>query len=114
MLLADMNECERDVIRQCLRATVEGPFFPEWEFITLFGLERTKVEQILESWPPPNESAEDVQLAIKNSLRNLLGYPHRCEDEWSKFIFVSVDEVRRILEVFRRGGRDAQNQVALD
>ena len=47
MSLANLDEKERGVVRECLGATVEGPFFPDWEFQTLFGLERDEVRRIL-------------------------------------------------------------------
>jgi len=97
MPLDDLNEKERKVVRECLRAAVEGPFFPDWVFHTLFGLEREEVKTVLKSWPKLNEAEETVQLAINNSLNNLLGYPHGCEDEWPQFISVSSSEVARIL-----------------
>jgi hypothetical protein len=97
MPLDDLNEKEREVVRECLQAAVEGPFFPDWEFHTLFGLEREEVKTVLKSWPKLNEADETVQLAINNSLNNLLGYPHGCEEEWPQFISVSGSEVARIL-----------------
>ncbi len=49
MPLTDLDERERDVVRQCLKAAVESPFFPEWEFGTIFGLERDDVRRVLMS-----------------------------------------------------------------
>ena len=54
---------ERDIIRQCLSAAVVGPFFPDWEFHTLFGIARSQVAEILARWPDVDESQEEVQLA---------------------------------------------------
>ena len=34
------------VIGECLRAAVNGPFFPDWEFSTLFGLTRDEVRAV--------------------------------------------------------------------
>src|SRR5712691_11317146 len=42
--LANLDEKEREVVQECLRATVEGPFFPDWEFETIFGLKRDGAE----------------------------------------------------------------------
>jgi len=47
MRLANLDERERDVVRQCLQAAVDGPFFPEWEFGIIFRLERDEVKQVL-------------------------------------------------------------------
>jgi hypothetical protein len=96
MSVADLDSRERNVIRDCLRAAVEGPFFPDWEFSTLFGLSRTEVREVLESWPNLDEANESVVLAINNSLNNLLGYPHALENKWSEFIPVTEQELGRI------------------
>src|SRR5262249_52003876 len=96
MSLANLDSRERDVIRDCLRAAVEGPFFPDGEFSTLFGLSRTEVREVLESWPNLDEANESVVLAINNSLNNLLGYPHGLQDKWSEFIPVTEQELSRI------------------
>lgn len=96
MPLANLDEKEREVVRECLRAAVEGPFFPDWEFQALFGLERKEVRSILKSWPNVDETAESVRAAINDSFNNLLGYPHGNEKEWPEFITVSPEEVLRV------------------
>jgi hypothetical protein len=73
-----------DVIAGCLKAAAQGPFFPEWEFHTLFGLTRDEVAEVSHAWPseplrttPGYESPADFQrAAIRNAMNNLLGYPH--------------------------------------
>jgi hypothetical protein len=74
--LSQLNEQERQIIFECLRAAVNEPFFPEWEFHTLFGLKRQEVKKIAEMFPNIDDSNEQVNLAIHNSIGNLLGYPH--------------------------------------
>ena len=74
MSLADLDERERDVVRRCLQAAVDGPFFPEWEFGTIFGLERDEVRRVLMSWPSLDETDDIVVRAINNSSNNHLGY----------------------------------------
>jgi len=101
MSLANLSEKDRDVVRQCLRAAVDGPFFPDSEFQTLFGLERTEVKSVLQSWPNLDESQESVRLAINNSFNNLLGYPHRCERQWPLFISVTEKDAERIFNQWR-------------
>ena len=101
MSLADLEQSEREIVRQCLNAAVNGPFFPEWEFHTLFGLERSEVKAVLRAWPKLVETKEEVQVAINNTLNNLLGYPHGCEKEWPHFISVSSNEVKRVFNKWR-------------
>ena len=38
---------EQKVIYECLQASVNGSFFPDWEFHTLFGLTRDEVREII-------------------------------------------------------------------
>lgn len=108
MSLTNLNRAEREVVRECLRAAGEGPFFPDWKFQTLFGLERKGLKSILESWPNLDEDDESVVLAINNSLNNLLGYPcNPKEQEWSKFISASKADVQRIFDMWK--GRNVQS-----
>src|SRR5437868_4651059 len=107
MPISDLNENERKVVKECLRAAVEGPFFPEWEFATLFGLSREDVKRVLVSWPDVNEADESVVLAINNGFNNLLGYPlPEVEDLWGQFISVTPMELARVFDKWK--GRAAR------
>jgi hypothetical protein len=102
MSLANLDEREREVVRESLRATVEGPFFPDWEFETIFGLTRDEVRAVLASWPELDETDEAVVTAINNSFNNLLGYPSRNKQEiWPEFISVSHIELARIFDKWK-------------
>lgn len=99
--LAALTAPEREVVRQCLHAAVAGPFIPDWEFHTLFGRERQEVAAVLARWPDVDDSRRDDLVAVNNSMNNLLGYPHKCEDRWSEFIDASWDEVKRVFLKWR-------------
>lgn len=102
MPLTDLDERERDVVRQCLKAAVESPFFPEWEFGTIFGLERDDVRRVLMSWPDISEADDCVVRAINNSLNNLLGYPAKSKRElWPQYVSVSGIELARIFDKWK-------------
>ena len=62
------------LIGACLEAAVNGPFFPEWEFETLFGLSRSQVRAVSERWPA-NVADPQTEIAVRNTLANLCGYP---------------------------------------
>jgi len=81
MMEADDNE----VIRQCLLAAAEGPFFPDWEFSTLMGFERDEVRQMAQRWPNWDDEVEQSD-AINNVLNMLLAYPHGRSDVWHDYI----------------------------
>jgi hypothetical protein len=99
--LSSLTEREKEVVFECLRAASEGPFFPESEFATLFGLERAQVRGIAATASRIDDSRNDAALAINNALANLLGYPHHQESAWPQFISVPEDEVRRIFTKWR-------------
>jgi hypothetical protein len=101
MSLQALTDAEKQVVFQCLRAASEGPFFPDWEFHTLFGLERHQLARIVAALPDIDDSDESVSLAIHNAMGNLLGYPHRETAAWSQFISVSEAEVSRIFDRWR-------------
>jgi hypothetical protein len=62
--LVDLNDTEREVVRERLRAAVEGPFFREWEFHTLFDVTRAEVKGVVNSWPNVDERLAEVYLGL--------------------------------------------------
>ncbi len=102
MPLSDLTTEERQVVFECLRAAANGPFFPDREFDTLFGVKRDEVRAIVSAWPAIDETNERSVLAINNAMNNLVGYPHGCNREWLQYISVSSTEVARILQKWRR------------
>ena len=104
-----LSDQDRLIVRDCLRAAVEGPFFPDWEFHTLFGLTREEVRWVLETWP--ETGAADVQdTAVRNSLNHLLGYPHNDWEAWRRFISVDPPDVAGVLSRWR--GDEAYDETA--
>lgn len=95
-------EQQEAVFKQCLDAVVNGPFIPDWEFHILFGLEKNEVNAILVQWPEVNHHDNQVQLAINNSLNNLIGYPIDDEERWSEYIAVSKEELIELFEEWRQ------------
>jgi len=88
-----LTDQERGVIEDCLRAAVSGPFFPEEEFHTIFGLTRDELTALSHRWPKSANWEPQMVLAVNNTLNNLLGYPHREEKSWPKFISASPEAV---------------------
>ncbi len=101
MALDDLSEAYRKVVSECLHASANGPFFADWEFHTLFGLERSRVAEIASRWPDVDDSDDDVRLAINNAMNNLLGYPHGLESVWSDHISVGLADVARVYAKLR-------------
>jgi hypothetical protein len=69
-----LSSDEIALIGKCLSAAANGPFFPDEEFGTIFGLTRDEVRNAALFWPAvPSREAER---AVVGSLNNLSGYPH--------------------------------------
>jgi hypothetical protein len=101
MMLSGLTPSENEVVRRCVRAATAGPFFPDWEFHLLFGLERQELGAVLERWPDVDDSQEFVRRAIGGSLNNLLGYPHRDPEAFQEWIGEPWSEVDRISSKWR-------------
>lgn len=101
MALQDLTPDEQQIVLDCLKASVEGPFFPKWEFSTLFGLSREEVRSVIQKWPVDDTSDEVAARAINNAMNNLLGYPHQEKEAWYQYISVSQEEVHATLEKWR-------------
>ena len=102
------------IIEGCLRAAVEGPFFSDRLFHTLFGLERSEVAAVLQQWPEVQDT-ETAYLAINNAINNLLGYPHRAtEEDWDAFVPVSREELRLFFSNWRGRRRPDSAQGFFD
>jgi len=102
MSLKDLNEQERQAVFECLRATVEGPFFDDWEFQTLFGIDRAQVAAVLAAVPDLDESDEITFLAVAGAMGQLLGYPHQQPQAWKQFISVTPEQLSAIYHKWSR------------
>ena len=103
MPLASLDADELKVVGECLRAAAYGPFFPDWEFSSLFGLSRQEVQVVADRFPNLDEDDDgpaegnDDWLAINNTFANLIGYPHGVTPStWSQYISVSQPELRSL------------------
>jgi len=75
-----------NIIRDAMRAAVEGPFFPEWEFHTIMGVERKQMRAVLEAWPLQTVDDDTFICATINALNNLIGYPHGMDKELLAYV----------------------------
>lgn len=92
---------QSQIIKECLNAVVNGPFVPEHDFHTIFGLYRNNVRDIFEKWPNVNMKDESVLLAINNSFNNLLGYPIEYREKWSVYLSLSPEQLEKEFESWR-------------
>jgi len=98
---------EYQVFKESLIAAARGPFFPDWKFPTLFGLQRSEVRAIADSFSPETELTGDVALALNNAVGNLLGYPHGQESDWYDWLSVTPGELQGIFSKWRASRTEA-------
>src|SRR5262245_9914132 len=99
MALAALDERDIDIVAECLACVASGGIIEhDSECSTLFGMDFSRFKSIAAAWPRVDAERGEVDMAVINSLNNLLGYPHGRERLWSKFISVSPDDVRTVLE----------------
>jgi hypothetical protein len=85
-LLAKLSKKDCRLIRRCLKASCKGKFFPDWEFQTIFGVDRQTVEAVYQAWPVQTLDDETFRQAIIASMNNLSGYPHSREAELLRYV----------------------------
>ncbi|MEO8680092.1 MAG: hypothetical protein ABI665_13655 [Vicinamibacterales bacterium] len=83
------------LVGACLEAAATGPFFPDWEFETLFGLSRDQLRAVSKRWPE-NVDEEETEIAVRNTLANLCGYPHKQEERLAEMVSATPDRVRQL------------------
>jgi len=96
-IASGLSPTEQVTVAQCLRAAVEGPFFPDGEFETLFGVTRERVKSARSEWLEHLSDSEEVGAAVVGSMNHLLGYPHGKFAEWDRFIAVPPETVNSTL-----------------
>ena len=102
MPLADLSVEEQRVIFECLKCVASGKVIKhDWEFQTIFGIDVSELLSVVDAWPNVNDADETTNLAINNSLVNLLGYPHGCHDQWEKHMSIPLGEIARVLNKWR-------------
>jgi hypothetical protein len=92
-----LTESDHLIISKCLKAAADGPFFPDWEFATLFGFSRDEFRRQASMYEPADDQPIHVGYAVHNALNHLVGYPIDSEDQWSIWIPVSRAEVNELL-----------------
>src|SRR3954447_18462842 len=92
-----LSPTEVETVRRALKATVEGSFFPDWEFETLIGVDRDTVRKVYQAWPRQTVDQDEFSCAVVGSLNNLIGYPHRKEGELAIYVPEGREAVRGTL-----------------
>lgn len=95
--LQSFDTADIALIGACLKAAAMGPFFPDWEFETLFGLSRDQVKAVQMGWPE-NAAEEVTEMAVRNTLANLRGYPHGQEQQLGEMVSASPQRLAELTE----------------
>ncbi|MCE9553685.1 MAG: hypothetical protein K8T91_09985 [Planctomycetes bacterium] len=110
MALEHLDEAEQAIVLGCLRAVVNGPFFPDWEFRTAFGLKRSEMADILARWQVLSESNEMVSAGINNAMNNLLIWwgwqddnPEQGAQVLKQWAGTTADDIERVFDKWRAG-----------
>ena len=111
MLAQDLSERDLRVIKECLQVAAHGPFFPDWEVETLFGLTRAEMAAIAADWPAVDAGTREVRRAVIGALGHLTGYPHGEEEAWGRYISVSPSEVEDLLRRWRNQSSASEVEV---
>jgi hypothetical protein len=93
---------ELETIKICMTASCMEKFFPEWEFQSLFGIERDELKQAVSLFPNLNYEDDIHNAAIKGSLGHLLGYPHGRDRELEVMLNKDVMVIKKVLDKFNQ------------
>jgi 8-oxo-dGTP pyrophosphatase MutT (NUDIX family) len=63
------------IYKAVLHAAAHGPFFPDWEFSTIFGFNRAEIARHADTFCEPMDAEQ--WRALNSAFNNLLGYPHQ-------------------------------------
>jgi hypothetical protein len=85
MFAETLSAADRDLALQCLLAAADGPFFGEFEFLSLMGMSREDVREVAESLRG-SQTHPKLANAVGSSLNNLLRFPHRRDAMLSSWI----------------------------
>lgn len=96
------NDCtkeEQKVTLKCLIAIVDGPFFPDWEFSSLMGIQKEDLKEIISKWDFLDKESDELKSIIFNAIANLLSYPHGYKNLIEEYIptFTNEEYLKNIL-----------------
>jgi hypothetical protein len=74
-MLQGLDDREKDIVRRALLAAADGPFFPDWEFRTLFGVDRAEIRETAAEHPVLSSTNQVHMCSVNNALFMLATYP---------------------------------------
>jgi hypothetical protein len=101
--MLELTENEVKIVGACLRCVAAGDVIhDDLEFPTLFGITFAELRAVAIAWPDVNTADAVVGIALRNSLNNLLGYPHGHPEIWGTRIPATPKAAARILAKLQR------------
>lgn len=91
-----------DTISRALRAAVEGPFFADAEFETLFEQSRASLTILAGMWDRMNLAAPDLRRTVESVVEMLLQRRSDHPEAWVRMVGRDPDAVRAALADFSR------------
>lgn len=99
------------LIGLCLDTAASTVYFPDWEFSTLFGLERKEVRDVARRWPVKDPTPKDRR-AVSQSIGQLLGYPHGGEGQLvNELGLKTLEELADLLQRWRNSVQILESQL---
>lgn len=89
-MIEHLSSDEVEIVRQCLVAVAEGPFFSDDDAEILMGSSKREFCRVSRAWPRVNPSEASLVSII---LLNIVMYPHGRGAAWSRYIAASPSEV---------------------
>jgi hypothetical protein len=98
MALEQLPSNSKEVVFQCMKAILNGPFIDDFEFHARLGIDRETLKSILSRWPnlDDSEDSSDESLAVNNCLNEVCYGLDISEGEWSKWFNVARTEIERV------------------
>ena len=95
------------VFDQVLTATADGPFFPDWEFATLFGRTKAEYRAAVGTLRAGAALSKEQHFLLHGALNNLLGYPHNKEASWSHWLPLPPEQLNQLFVTLKANGHEA-------
>ncbi|MCC3861089.1 hypothetical protein [Pseudemcibacter aquimaris] len=85
------------LIKGCLNEAVNGEYFDDEEFQTIFGFYRDEINDYMNNWSGEYFDARDLTF-IRVTLNQLLGYPHGKKDTLEKNLNCKISIIHELKE----------------
>jgi hypothetical protein len=89
---------EKQLVGRCLYEAANGSYFPDWEFETLIGADRSTVRKAAAQWLSGETIPIKYADVVVSVINNLLGYPHGRAAELEAAIGADMAKLNTLFE----------------